>query len=393
MRILLVAPQPFFEERGTPIAVRWVVETLCGAGHSVDLLCYHCGHSIDVEGLQIIRAWGPAGIKHIPIGFSWQKLVCDLFLTWKLFALVFRTKYDVIHAVEEAVFPAKLARRIHKSRLIYDMDSSMVDQLIEKWAFLSKISGLLTGFEKRAVKSADLVLPVCDSLKDKVQAFHTGTRICVLHDRAMEAGSDDGDECLREELEIHGKMLMYVGNLEFYQGMDLLLDSLAGMKDFPEWYLVVIGGKEKDIQHCRDKAKQDGLEKQVSFLGLRPISLLQYYLEQADILISPRIKGVNTPLKIYSYMLAGKPVIATAIQSHTQVLDETCACLVEPEPARWAEAIRSLLTDVARAKNLGKEAKKRALLHHTREAYENTLLSAYTFDLFVHIEGKHEPAE
>ena len=38
MKILLVAPQPFYQERGTPIAVRLLAETLCGAGHEVDLL-------------------------------------------------------------------------------------------------------------------------------------------------------------------------------------------------------------------------------------------------------------------------------------------------------------------------------------------------------------------
>ena len=55
MNILLLAPQPFYQERGTPIAVRMLVETLCQAGNQVDLLTYHEGEDISLPGLKIYR--------------------------------------------------------------------------------------------------------------------------------------------------------------------------------------------------------------------------------------------------------------------------------------------------------------------------------------------------
>ena len=55
MNILLIAPHPFFAERGTPIAVKLMIETLCEFGHKVDLLTYHEGSNISVSGLTINR--------------------------------------------------------------------------------------------------------------------------------------------------------------------------------------------------------------------------------------------------------------------------------------------------------------------------------------------------
>ena len=106
LKILLVAPQPFYVERGTPIAVRLLATTLCEFGHSVDLLAYHAGSEIQVPGLRIFRARRPPGVGHVPIGISWQKLVCDLFLVARMFGLLRRNRYDVVHAVEESLFPA-----------------------------------------------------------------------------------------------------------------------------------------------------------------------------------------------------------------------------------------------------------------------------------------------
>ncbi|MGB5424295.1 MAG: hypothetical protein WBN03_19185, partial [Desulfobacterales bacterium] len=76
MRILLAAPEPFYQERGTPIAVKLLVETLCDAGYDIDLLTYHEGEDPGVRKLKIFRIKAPAFITNIPIGLSWKKLAC-----------------------------------------------------------------------------------------------------------------------------------------------------------------------------------------------------------------------------------------------------------------------------------------------------------------------------
>src|SRR5690606_27409690 len=156
MKILIAAPQPFYQERGTPIAVKLLAESLCELGHEVDLLVYHAGSDIERPGLRLIRAARPWGVRRVPLGPSWQKLPCDAMLIAKMIGLLWRNRYDVVHAVEEAVFPAALlvacgnafARRRRdgagrpRAKLVYDMDSSLSDQLIEKWARLKALRSM-----------------------------------------------------------------------------------------------------------------------------------------------------------------------------------------------------------------------------------------------------------
>ena len=136
MKILLAAPQPFYRERGTPIAVRLLAETLCEFGHEVDLLVYHDGEDIEARGLQLFRAARPPGVREVPIGISVQKLACDVPFVVKLAALMMRKRYDVIHAVEEAVFAAAVLNLRGRSKIVYDMDSSLSEQLTDKWTLL-----------------------------------------------------------------------------------------------------------------------------------------------------------------------------------------------------------------------------------------------------------------
>ena len=62
-------------------------------------------------------------------------------------------------------------------------------------------------------------------------------------------------------------------------------------------------------------------------------------------LVSPRLHGENTPFKVYTYLASGKPVVATRLPTHTQLMDDSIAVLVEPTAAGLAGGIRSVLAD------------------------------------------------
>src|SRR5262245_12832040 len=53
-RVLVVAPQPFYEDRGTPIAVRQVVEALSHLGRSIDVLTYPVGRSVEIPRVSVL---------------------------------------------------------------------------------------------------------------------------------------------------------------------------------------------------------------------------------------------------------------------------------------------------------------------------------------------------
>jgi glycosyltransferase involved in cell wall biosynthesis len=108
------------------------------------------------------------------------------------------------------------------------------------------------------------------------------------------------------------------------------------------------------------------------------VEQLGEWLRQADILVSPRLTGRNTPMKIYSYLDSGRPVIATRIPSHTQILDEDIVCLVEPEPEALAGSLVQLLSDPVRRETLARRARERVQAHYTPAAARLKLRTFYT---------------
>ena len=166
---------------------------------------------------------------------------------------------------------------------------------------------------------------------------------------------------MRTELGISGLLLLYVGNLEAYQGIDLLLQSFAlVLKKDRRGDLVIIGGDSREIIRYRMKARHLGIDRKVHFLGAKPVELLSSFLAEADILVSARIRGNNTPMKIYPYLLSGKPVLATNLPTHTQILDSKVAMLAEPSPQRFSEAILRLMQEEDTRKLLGIAGKRLA---------------------------------
>ena len=100
MKILLLAPQPFYTQRGTPIAIRNLASVLGAAGHHIDLLTYPGGNDVQLENTRILRLWKIPLLGDVPVGFSIQKLLYDFLMFFTVFWRVLSNRYDVIHAVE-----------------------------------------------------------------------------------------------------------------------------------------------------------------------------------------------------------------------------------------------------------------------------------------------------
>jgi glycosyltransferase involved in cell wall biosynthesis len=139
-----------------------------------------------------------------------------------------------------------------------------------------------------------------------------------------------------------------------------------------------VGGLRDDIVRYRHRASRLGIVSQVHFLGPRPIISLNGLLQRADVLVSPRLKGLNTPMKIYSYLDSGTAVLATRLRTHTQVLDDRIAYLVAAEPEALGNGLAELLSDPVLRERLGREAKAYVQQEFTPEAAERKLGSFYS---------------
>jgi len=368
VRILLLAPHPFFQQRGTPIAEKMLLEVLAGHGHEIDVLTFSEGDDLQIPGCRIRRIPRLPFVRNVQPGFSLKKLASDAVMLLTTLKMARRGRYDVVHAVEESAFMALLARWIFKVPYVYDMDSGLARQMIDKFAFLGRLRRVLEGFENAAVRGSVATLAVCKSLEDQARACHPGGLIARIEDVSLLEGEGEADDVP------DGPVAMYVGNLQRYQGIDLLLESFTRVEGSK---LVVIGGDEESLRHYRGRAEELGIAKSVHFLGPRPVERLGTYLRRATVLVSPRIHGDNTPMKVYSYLDSGRPVLATRLPTHTQVLTGDIAMLADPEPEAMGRALSELLRDGALRERLAKAAKDYAQRELTREAFAGKLLRFY----------------
>jgi glycosyltransferase involved in cell wall biosynthesis len=397
-RVLVLAPQPYFQERGTPLAVRALVEGLheLVLAEEVVLITYPVGekynHSASILHLRsYLPSFLTPWVKSICAGPSCRKLVADFFFFFSIFFFLVRAGFQrklptVIHSVEESVFMAWIFKMLFRIPYVYDMDSHLSAQVTERWPRAKGLSWLMEFFERTAIKGAKLVIAVCPSLC--ATASSLGARsVSLVRDFSLldEHGERQGDERedLQETLHVSKEALLclYSGNLEEYQGVELLIDAIAEVTlSHPHLavHLVVIGGNDIKIRELTWRAKERKVPHLVSLIGPRPVALLRSYLTQADILASPRLIGQNTPMKLYSYLHAGKALLATDIESHNQVVDETTALLVPPTVPGIADGLVRLASNPSLRAHLGNNAYQLAERCFKKAAYLQSLRAAYS---------------
>ncbi len=160
--------------------------------------------------------------------------------------------------------------------------------------------------------------------------------------------------------ELDGKnIILYAGTFELYQGLELLLASaILVIKKNKDTIFVLAGGRQSQINDLRESAKKLGIVSHLHFTGNLPIDELALYMKIANILVSTRTIGNNPPLKIYDYLGTGKPIVATNINAHMQILNDDIAVLVNPSPESIAQGIVSLIDNPSYAKTLGKRSRE-----------------------------------
>src|SRR3954452_9201294 len=77
VKILMLAPEPFFEPRGTPFSEYHRIKALGELGHHVDLVTYPIGRDVELPNLRIFRSLRPPFVSRVPIGPSFTKLMLD----------------------------------------------------------------------------------------------------------------------------------------------------------------------------------------------------------------------------------------------------------------------------------------------------------------------------
>jgi glycosyltransferase involved in cell wall biosynthesis len=376
VHILMIAPEPFFEPRGTPFSEYHRIRALVALGHEVDLVTYPFGQDVTMPGLRVFRSLKPPFVRDVKIGPSLAKIPLDAFLTVTVLRRALSCRYDAIHSHEEGGLIGAALAAVLGVPHVYDMHSSLPQQLTNFAFSRSRLMRrAFLAIERFMIRRSRVVIVICPSLQETVHEIEPSAR-SVLIENAPGAGEErataEQAALLRQSLGLtpSTQTVLYTGTFEAYQGLDVLFEAMAFVKrERPDARLVLAGGKPDQIAVARQQAVSFGVGDVIVFAGERPASEIPVFLLACDVLVSPRSRGTNTPLKIYQYLRAGRAIVATRLLTHTQVLSDETAILTGATPQEFAGGILAALADPIRSKAIGERARQLAESKYSYEAY------------------------
>jgi glycosyltransferase involved in cell wall biosynthesis len=329
-----------------------------------------------MPGLRVFRSLRPPFVRGVKIGPSLAKIPLDALLTLTVLRRALSARYDAIHSHEEGGLIGALLAPLLRIPHLYDMHSSLPQQL-SNFAFSKSmvIHRIFLAIERFMIRRSRVVIVICPALQDTVREIEPRAQ-SVLIENAPGSGDTvptaEQATAVRVGLGLTPQtpMVLYTGTFEAYQGLDLLFDAMAVVAARrPEVRLVLAGGKPDQVARAQQQAKAAGVSEMTIFAGERPAAEIPAYLLASDVLLSPRSRGTNTPLKIYQYLRSGRPIVATRLLTHTQVLSDDTAILTGATPQEFADGILTAIADPARAAAIGSRARQLSDTKYSYEAY------------------------
>ena len=252
--------------------MRHVLQALSQLAYAVDVVTYPVGRSIDIPGVRYFRSSNPFRFRRVPVGLSLAKLMLDVTLVTELSRRLSRAAYTCVHAVEEAAFPAVILGRRVGVPVIYDMQSSLPEQLAQSFPFRSRAAQtVLRRVERWLLTHADCVVSSA-GLAQRVRAVAPGVRAREWHySPSQHAPASEDVTALRAALGIapESPVVVYSGTFAAYQGLP---DLVAAIQQRRYWrlandadrvaviaFLHLLG----DRQDAREAAEGDAAQRSI----------------------------------------------------------------------------------------------------------------------------------
>jgi len=379
-RVLLISPQPFFQWRGSPIRVAFDAQALVRLGYAVDLLTLPVGEPRDLPGVRVIRVPNLFGFRNVPIGPSFAKLCFDgLLLVWGL-ALAARHRYAAVHGIEDGAAVGAFVALCGHAKLVFEKHSDPGSY--RRGILRNGLMAVYAWVERCTVRRADAVIGTGPGLAEQIRAMRPRGSVLEIGDIPSSLAEADTEKiaAIRAELRGDARALLaaYVGSFAVYQGVDLMFAAIPkALEQTPRLRFAIIGGTAEEIEARRRALRAAGAGHAVTFLGKIAPDTLPSYLAAADLLLSPRTAGVNTPLKLLDYFKAGGAVIATDVAANRLIAGDETAVLTAPDAAAFADGIARAARDAALRGRLARNGRRLIAEKHNFDVFTRELGRCY----------------
>ena len=374
MRILYLADIRFPLERANGIQSMETCHALASRGHEVTLIVRPDTHApprdpyefyglprIPTLGIEVAPITGPAAARRVG------------YLTFTIGRALGRARHDLILTRDLGL--ASLLLRLPaavRAPLVYEAHTIAADAAAAR-------PQLLTGGEKaspaklqrlasrdaRVWRSAEGYVTITGGLRTELERrFGPRSHVAVVPDGAREAAGAEPCAAQPHSGERQPFTIGYAGHLYPWKGVELIVEAVAALLDTRA---LIIGGhgQEPDLARIKALALQLDCTSRITFTGLIPPADVAAQLREADVLVLPNPRSVissefTSPLKLFEYMAACRPIVASDLPALREVLrDEENALLVDPgNPQALVAAIARIKEDPALGERLARQARE-----------------------------------
>lgn len=366
MKILVVAPTPFFADRGTHIRILEEALALEKKGHQITIATYHIGRDldgdletkIDVRRIRRLLFW----YKKLEAGPDWQKLVLDLMLIRKAFYLARTQRPDVIHGhLHEGVLIGWIVQKLlfwRRMKLVADFHGSLTREM-ESHSYLKggALKRVFRAVEAWIDNLGDFALTSSWENTAEIKELRADGKVeTVLDGVNMDHYREYGQkEFFQRELELppSKKIVTYTGALLANKGLGYFLEAIPAVLARNKEIFFVIAGFP--VEGVEEFVRANKLEESVRIVHPLNYFDLPRILLASDLGIDPKDSGTRQASgKILQYMAAGLPVVCFDRTNNREYLGEAGQYAAEVSARGLATAILALLSDEAtlRAKSL-----------------------------------------
>ena len=382
LRILMLAPTPFFGDRGCHVRIYEEIRALQRLGHTVWVCTYPVGK--DPDGITTWRSWRVPWYRRQELGPSLHKLYLDPMLLLRAVGVVRRFRPHLLHAhLHEGAFLGAFLSRLFRLPLVAGLQGSLTGEL-EAHGFFRRFPGWAAPFrklERWIVHQPDLLLASSTAFAATLrEAFGVPEqRIVRLLDAVDTERFCPGHpvEDLVARYGLHGKKVVgFLGVLTPYQGVDLLLEAVPRVVSrCPEAHFLIMG--YPNVERYRQRAAALGILRHTTFTGRLPYAEAPRHLCLLRVAVSPKLSETEANGKLLNYMAAALPTVVFDTPVSRELLGDDGVYVPPGDAAALADALASLLADPERARRLGLRLRERACRLYGQEALGTLLESCY----------------
>ena len=384
LKILHIAPTPFFADRGCHIRIRNEIESLAECPVQVTLCTYHLGK--DEDGIDIHRIPRIPGYHKLDAGYSPFKFPADILLFILVLKTCLREKSDLLHGhLHEGALIGWAVKTILFWRslpLIMDMQGSLSGELTSYGTVKSGglLKRIIVRVEAMICKMVDFFF--CSSAESQntlLSRFHVAqAKTALLQDVVPdEFFKVRKNKDLRQKLGIPTgkKVILYTGSLLPGKGVQFITQAMTELnKVRDDIFFVLVGYPKAEMAAFVQK---NSLENNVLLPGRVAYGDLTRWLAIGDIALEPKESDSGEASgKLLHYMAAGLPVVCFDTGNNRKFLGEPGYYARDHSALGFARAIITALEDT-KASTRGTLGRDRIRVQYSMQGLGQQLSAAY----------------